>query len=243
MSIFSLVVARKDSKGLKNKVVQKIHDKYVFEYSIEYSLGLSSKIKREVLTVVSSNSEIIEQYCKENSILFTGRKPHLASDVAQIEDVVYDTYEQVSKEFKYISLLYGNIPTRYSDEFLRAFEFLESNPEYDAALSMQNVEKYNPAWMFELKENALPPKSQQGYRRQDLKQYMIHDGHTILTRSSYFMDFMKKNASRKMLFAAFGKTIKPILNSRLIIDIDTEKDLKLTEAFLRNYEQGRIKKG
>ena len=236
MSIFSLVIARKDSKGLKNKVVQKINNKYVFEYSIEYSLGLSSKINKEVLTVVSSDSEIIEQYCKKNSILFTRRKPHLASDVAQIEDVVYDAYEQVSREFKYISLLYGNIPTRYSDEFLRAFEFLENNPEYDAVLSMQNVEKYNPAWMFELEKDALPVKGQQGYRRQDLKQYMIHDGHTILAKSSYFMDFMKKGRSRKILFEAFGKTIKPMLNNRLIIDIDTERDLKLAEAFLRNYE-------
>lgn len=236
MSIFSLVAARKDSRGLKDKVVQKINNKYVFEYSIEYSLGLSDKINGEVLTVVSSDSEIIEQYCLENSILFIRRKPKLASDVTPIKNVIYDAYEQVDKKFKYISLLYGNIPTRYSDEFLKAFDFLEKNSNYDAVLSMQNVEKFNPAWMFEIDKDALPEKSEQGYRRQDLKQYMIHDGHTVLIKSNYFIEFMKKGEPEKIMLEAFGKTIKPMLNNKLIIDIDTEKDLKLAEAILRSHE-------
>src|SRR3989338_9242747 len=119
MSIFSLIVARSGSKGLKNKVVQVINDKCVFEYSVEYSLALPKNINREILTVVSSDSRIIEEYCRDRHILFIKRSPELALDTTKIEDVMYDAYIRVGKEFKYISLLYGNVPTRYPDEFMK----------------------------------------------------------------------------------------------------------------------------
>ena len=234
MSIFSLVVARKGSKGVKDKCMRKINDKSVFEYTIEYSIDLDSMIEEEVFTVVSSDSEIIREYCSENNICFLKRSPELASDVARIEDVIYDAYRKIGKDFDYISLLYGNIPTRYPEEFLKAYNFLLENKDYDAVISMQNVEKFNPAWMFELNEETLPVKGEKGYRRQDLKQFMIDDGHTILFRTKYFLEFMKKNSEINVIHEAFGRKIKPLLNDKLIIDIDTEKDLKLAEAVLKS---------
>lgn len=234
MCIFSLIVARKESKGLKEKVVQKINNKYIFEYSIEYSLGLADKFNKKVLTVVSSDSEIIEDYCLRKNITFIRRSPKLTSDIIPIEDVIYDAYVSVGRKFKYISLLYGNIPLRYYDEFLRAFTFLEENFDYDAVLSMQNVEKYNPAWMFEFNENVLPIKEKQGFRRQDLKPFMIHDGHTVLIRADYFIEFMNKGKATKVMYESFGRKIKPLLNTKLIIDIDTKKDLEMAEAIVEN---------
>ena len=233
MSVFSIVAARSHSKGLKDKVIQKINDKYIFEYSLDYSLGLSEKIGSEVFTVVSSDSKVIEEFCKKKNTLFSGRKPELATDTAKIEDVIYDTYMRIGRDFEYISLLYGNVPTRYPDEFLKAFNFLEENRDYDAALSMQNVEKYNPAWMFEFNADSLPVKNKEAYRRQDLKKFIIHDGHTILTRSSYFIEYMKEAKAGNIMYEAFGRKIKPMLNNKPVIDIDTQKDLKLAMAALR----------
>lgn len=233
MSVLSVLAARKDSKGLKDKTVRKINNKYVFEYSLEYSLELPNKIRKDVLTVVSSDSEIIEKHCLDRGILFIKRDAHLAFDTTRIENVIYDAYLKVNREFKYISLLYGNIPTRYPDEFIKAFEFLERNSDYHGVLSMQKVEKYNPAWMFEFNDELLPTKKEEGFRRQDLKQFMIHDGHTILVRSGYFINFMKKRRKQEINFEAFGRRIKPMLNENLIIDIDTKKDLRLAEAALQ----------
>lgn len=105
--------------------------------------------------------------------------------------------------------------------------FLVRNFDYDAVLSMQNVEKYNPEWMFELNKRILPVKPKQAFRRQDLTQYMIHDGHTVLIRSDYFVHFMRKKKVGSVMYEMFGKKIKPMLNNKLIIDIDTEKDLEL----------------
>ncbi|MBN2483033.1 MAG: hypothetical protein JXD21_02365 [Candidatus Omnitrophica bacterium] len=239
MSIFSLIVARKGSKGLPNKVVRKINGKYVFQYSVEYSCSLSDIIKEEVVTAVSSDCEEIKEYCAGQNVVFIDRQAHLASDQVKIEEVIYDAYSKGGNRCEYVSLLYGNIPTRYPEEFKRAFDFLEAHTDYDAALSMQNVEKYNPAWMFALHEELLPEKDLRGYRRQDLEQFMIHDGHTILFRAGYFVRFMESRRAARKMYEQFGEKIKPVLCNRLIIDVDTERDLIAAEAILK-YNNGGV---
>lgn len=233
MSILSIVTVREGSKGLENKCMRRIDGKSVFEYTIEYSTYLNSMMKEEVFTVVSSDSETIKNYCSKNNIHFIKRSWELSSDSAKVEDVIYDAYCKTGKDFDYISLLYGNIPIRYPEEFLKTYKFLIENKDYDCVLSMQNVEKFNPSWMFELDENILPSKKSKGYRRQDLEQLMIHDGHTILFRTKYFLEFMERNSKQSIMYESFGKKIKPMLNDKLIIDIDTERDLNLATAVLK----------
>lgn len=232
MSILSLVAIREGSKGLEKKCLRKIGGKAIFEYTIEYSIDLDHRIEEEVSTVVSSDSEIVRRYCSENNICFLKRSPWLASDVARIEDVIYDAYCKIGRDFDYISLLYGNSPIRYPEEFLKAYSFLRENKGYDAVISMQKVGKFHPSWMFELNEDALPIKKEKAYRRQDLRQLMIDDGHTILFRTKHFLEFMERNSRTNVIFEAFGKKIRPLLNDKLIIDIDTEKDLKLADVVL-----------
>lgn len=232
MSILSVVVIREGSEGLKNKCLRKIGGKAVFEYTIEYSLDLNRRIKEGVFTVVSSDSETVRKYCSEKNVYFLKRDSKLASDVARLEDVIFDAYRKIGKDFNHISLLNGNCPIRYPEEFLKAYRFLQENKDYDGVLSMQNVEKFNPDWMFELNEDVIPAQKSKGYRRQDLKQLMIHDGHTILFRTKYFTEFMESNCKQTIMYQAFGKKIKPMLNDKLVIDIDTEKDLKLAGAVL-----------
>ena len=92
MSIFSIVTVREGSKGLKNKCMKRIDGKSVFEYTIGYSIYLDNMIKEEVFTVVSSDSEIIKNYCSRNNVRFIKRSPELSSNSARIEDVIYDAY-------------------------------------------------------------------------------------------------------------------------------------------------------
>jgi CMP-N-acetylneuraminic acid synthetase len=234
MKVFSIIAVRKGSKGLRGKCVRKIANKSVFEYVIEYSLKIDYELRGKHFTVVSSDSEIVRKHCSKNEIPFIKRSPLLASDTAQIEEVIYDAYLKAGREFDLISLLYGNIPTRYPEEFMKAYKFLKANKDIDAVLSMQKVEKYNPDWMFELNEEVLPTRKCAIYRRQDLKHYMIHDGHTILFRTDHFLRFMQeKGLSRKKgLYDSFGDKIKPMLNEKIIVDIDTQRDLQLAGAIL-----------
>jgi len=240
MKVFSIIAVRKGSKGLRGKCVRKIAHKSVFEYVIEYSLKMDYGLKGEHFTVVSSDSEIVKKYCFKNDIPFMKRNRLLASDTAQIEEVIYDAYLKAGREFDLISLLYGNIPTRYPEEFMKAYNFLKVNHDFHAVLSMQKVEKYNPDWMFEINEEVLPKRKCAIYRRQDLKQYMIHDGHTILFRADHFLRFMREKGlnGKKGLYDSFGEKIKPMLNEKIIVDIDTQRDLQLAGAILSYRKRG-----
>ena len=109
------------------------------------------------------------------------------------------------------------------------------------------MEKFHPDWMFDYNEELLPIVKETHYRRQNLPQKMLPDGHTFLFKTK---DFYKKykgtiSFSRGYMYAIFGTKVKPMLNNKLIIDIDTEKDLKLAEAILESklYLEGSYTKG
>ena len=79
--------------------------------------------------------------------------------------------------------------------------------------------------MFELNEEIIPRKKDSGYRRQDLPQFMIPDGHITLFRTHYFIKFMKNKHPINYRYETLGRKIRPMLHNKLIIDIDTERDL------------------
>lgn len=222
----SVVCARAGSKGLKNKCLTRINGRMTAEYAIEYSLSLGSGIK----TVVSTDIKEIISFCRKNNIAFIQRDAVLCLDESRIEATLADAIEKMGKEyFEYCSLVYGNIPTRYPRLFHEALRFLEKNRGYDAVISMQNVEKFHPEWMFDFEDKILPVKRETSYRRQGLAQKMIHDGHTLIFRIGGFLKRYRCRSAykNKYMYSLFGPRIKPLLNSEIIIDIDTRKDLKL----------------
>lgn len=230
MSVLSVVCARAGSKGLANKCIARLGGLMVAEYAIEYSLSLGSDVR----TVVSTDIAELIAYCNKRDIACVTRDPRYCSDESRIEDALADAIEKYGKNADWCSLVYGNIPTRYPRLFHEAMAFLQSHDEYDSVLSMQNVEKFHPAWMFDYNSDAVPREKEQHYRRQLLPQKMIHDGHTVLFKSS---DFIERYAGRKaydngILYSIFGNTIKPLMNDEVIIDIDTQRDLKLAQAFI-----------
>jgi len=227
--VLSIVVARTGSKGVLNKNCLYMNNKMIYRYSLDYSIFLQNLIGDNIDTAISTDSDVILKDCNGLDIIAIRRNKDLSSDDIQIEDVIYDVYNRYDKKYELISLLYGNIPTRYPDEFIKAYNFLEANPEYDCVLSFKDVEKYNPEWMFEYNDEILLDKNAP-YRRQNLKRYMIHDGHTILFRIEPFIEYMKKRRNDS-LYCMFGKKIKPMINDKLIIDIDTYKDLELAKLF------------
>jgi len=230
MKTLSVVCARAGSKGLLNKCIARINGRMIIEYSIEYSLSLGKDVK----TVVSTDIKEVVDYCKARDIPFIIRAPELCSDNARIEDTLADAIEKDAFNCEYCSLVYGNIPLRYPELFFEALSFLDKNNEFDAAISMQNVEKYHPSWMFDYNEEILPREKEDHYRRQMLPQKMIHDGHTVLFRSMGFFDRYKgtEEYEKNYRFAAFGNKIKPLINTELIVDIDTKKDLILAESVI-----------
>jgi len=231
--ILSLIVARAGSRGLPNKNIMMLNGKQVFEYTVDYSNVLSRIYPNH--TVISTNSQIIIDYCKKNGIDYIDRDNALATDTTRIEDVIYDAYKKLNGNYKYISLLYSDMPTRYIQEFINAYSFLEGNDDYDCAMSFMDVKRH-PEYMF-IKDNDILPRNETiQYRRQDLKKYIIHNGHTILFRPKHFMKFMESGKDVEYLYESFGRKIKPILTGELIISIDNKYDFKLAESIIRSLD-------
>jgi CMP-N-acetylneuraminic acid synthetase len=207
----------------------------VAEHVIAWSQSLR-ELGVKVTTVVSTNIPELEEICERHRAIYLFRSEELAADTTRIEDVILDAYERVQNNCDYISLLYGNIPTRHSELFLGPIAHLEKNLDVDAVLTFHPVEKFHPAWMAELRNDRLPSMPGGGYRRQDLKPYMIHDGHTIISRRSYFCDHWPPRNLQEggEIYAAFGSVIKPWLHDRLIVDIDTERDYLLAKAVMES---------
>ncbi|UCG70792.1 MAG: hypothetical protein JSV09_07290 [Thermoplasmata archaeon] len=232
MKVLSVVCARAGSKGLRNKCIAKIRDKMVVEYSIEYSLSLGDNVK----TVVSTDIEEIIDHCEKRNIAYIRRGPRLCTDDSKIDDALADAIEKDDLNCKYCSLLYGNVPLRFPKLFHEALGFLEDNADFDAVISMQNVEKYHPLWMFDYSEKMLPKVKDSHHRRQMLPQKMIHDGHTLIFKSENFYKRYKgiMKYDKDYRYSIFGNKIRPMVNDKLIIDVDTEKDLELAEVILFN---------
>lgn len=233
MKVLSVICARAGSKGLKNKCIIKIKNRMVIEYSIEYSMSLGKNVK----TVVSTDIDRVIEYCEINDIEYIRRDPKLCEDETKIDDVLADAIGQKGEGYNYCSLVYGNLPTRYPRLFHGAVKFLKKNIAYDAVISMQFVKKFHPEWMCDYNKDVMPKLNTVLYRRQSLPPKIIHDGHTLLFKSNGFMRRHKNLVSngRSSMYAIFGNKIKPMVNDEIIVDIDSENDMKVAKAIISQY--------
>ena len=229
--ILSLIVARANSKQLPNKNILLLDGKKVFEYSLDYSRELEKIYP--IHTVVSTDSNAIIDYCKKNNIDYINRDKSLAKDDTKIEDVVYDAYKKLNKNYKYISIVYADLPTRYIQEFIKAYSFLENEKDYDCAISYTNVRNH-PEYMSEKTNDELIKKKTTHFRKQDLKEYIIYTGHTLLFKSKYFIEYINSGKKVNYLYEQFGNKIKPIMTDRLITSINDKRDFELAKAIIRN---------
>ncbi|MGR3301655.1 MAG: cytidylyltransferase domain-containing protein [Candidatus Scalindua sp.] len=239
MKLLSVICARAGSKGLANKCIAKINNRMVIEYAIEYSLSQGSGVE----TVISTDIAEVVEYCKMRNITCIERDIKFCTDESRIDDALADAIKKKGYDCEYCSLVYGNIPTRYPNLLHDALDFMQMNEDYDAVISMQNVEKFHPEWMFDYNEEVLPLEVECHYRRQSLPQKMIHDGHTLVfKKNDFFRRYMSElSYDKEKRYSIFGSKIKPLINNEIIIDIDTKKDLILAEAVIQKSAQEHFK--
>jgi CMP-N,N'-diacetyllegionaminic acid synthase len=237
--VLAIIVARQGSKGLSSKCMLPICNMPVVEHVITWANSLACK-DIDVNIIVSSDIIELEAICKKHGVSWRKRPSELANDVSYIEDVVMDAALHSQYEPDYLFQMYGNVPVRHDRLFYDPLEFLEDHQKFDAVLSFQKVEKFNPEWMVACETDRLPQWDKSAHRRQDLKPYMIHDGHTILMRSDHFLKFWphRDQRTRNQMYEAYGFVIKPWLHNHLVIDIDTENDYILAKAYLESGRYG-----
>jgi hypothetical protein len=140
----AILLARKGSKGVKDKNKMSILGRPAFTYPI--MAVQNSKYVDEVF--ISSDDEDIMKYADENGIRRVERPDYLATDGALFEDALVDAYFKIKEKFgvdvQNVVVLMGNaltVDNRLIDE---ALETLQKNPEADSAVTVTKFNMYSP---------------------------------------------------------------------------------------------------
>ena len=226
MKILGIIPARSGSKGVKNKNIRKLNNKYLIDYTIVESL-------KSNLTdvIVSTDSLKIMQIVKDlgGNAPFL-RPKNLAADNSSSISVVQHaivTYSKITGLiYDAIMLLQPTCPLRTFLDINNSIDlFISKNP--DSVISVYNVNGLHPARMKYLDNNNYlidPPFAEkiENQPRQELKPMYIRNGAIYLTKLSEI---------NKGTFKG-NKSLAYIMDADKSINIDTEFDFKLAEMLL-----------
>ena len=107
MKILTIIPAKTDSTRLPKKNIQKIKDKTLVEYSIDYAK--QSKYNPKI--ILSSESKIIEEIAYKNEVEFSLRDKSMCGDV-EVTDVYIQLLNQINEKFDIIVALQPDHPDR-----------------------------------------------------------------------------------------------------------------------------------
>ena len=148
-----IIVARKGSKGIKNKnflLINKKENKRVIDYTLE-SAKQAHKLNSVIL---SSNDERILNRAKKYDLdMIIKRSSKLSNDNSKTVDAVIDAVKKFEKKFykpKFIVLLQPTSPLRKSKHIDESINFFnKNNMKYNSLVS---VSEYNGTHPFKLKK-------------------------------------------------------------------------------------------
>lgn len=107
MKVLAIIPAKLDSKRLKHKNIREVGGKPMFLHSVDYARQSSY----DVDIIVSSESSIVEQICKQHNILFHTRSKELCGDV-EVVDVYEAIINELDKEYDIVVGLQPDNPNR-----------------------------------------------------------------------------------------------------------------------------------
>lgn len=167
----AIIPAKKDSLRIPNKNIQLINDKMLFIYSVEYAL------ENEFTPVVSTDSELIIGYCKENNISYHEENV----DDTQMENCVNQVLDKYDCD--YFALLQPTSPIRKKELLKKMY-----NSRLESAFTAQKIK------MIGLYQNEFI----RAWREQDCDNFLYHfDGNIIFCKTSFYKSnnyYLDKNS-------------------------------------------------
>ena len=220
MKILNLIVARSDSKRLKNKNMRLIDGKPLIDYTIDFS----KKIASDNLILLSTDSEKILERGKKKKILCPWLRPkYLSNDRSNLVDVSIHAikwYEKKIGSVDALILLQSSSPFRDLKTVNRGIRIFKKNIN-NTIISISANNKH-PKWNFIIKNNLLHPY----YKsiKFDYKDQLSSIEKTYRPNGNFYIISKKKLFKEKSFYRG---NLKPIIlhNIRDSIDIDTLHDL------------------
>lgn len=210
MSAACFIPIKADSERVSKKNFRYLNGKKLYEYICEHvkEAGVFDDI------YLDSNSEEIENYANRNGYHFIQRKPELAKDTANGNDLLVYHYESFP-EYEYYFQLFATAPYLQPKSIKDCFDILSGSEEYDSCFTA--IENHSFYWYAGSPMNYRPgilPRSQDmlpvveettgmyGITRESLNKYRCRIG-----RKPYIH----------------------IVNKFEAVDINTEEDFRIAE--------------
>ncbi len=218
---FAIILARKNSKGIKNKNLKYINGKPLIYWSIVNSIN--SKLIDK--TFVSSDSKKILNYAKRNGSDIILRPYKYAKDNTSSEISLLHSIRQLEKKkFKFDTVLFiqPTSPIRKSSDFDNAIKKYK-NKKLDSLFSATISHDTN---FWKIKNNKLKANYnfKKRKRRQDFGDEYLENG------SFYIFDKEKFKIKKCRLFGKIGIYLMSKLHS---FQIDDLEDIKLINAIFK----------
>ncbi len=216
MRILAIIPARFGSKGLPGKNLRLLAGKPLIVHSIDVARACSSVSE----VVVTSDAEEIGNVAISSGAVFVRRPGELAQDTTPMEPVLQHCLLAREKDgplFDAILLLQPTSPLRTREDIGKAIE-LFSHGEVDTVLSAFPFHGYR----YHVKEGIAQPQFQIRGNRQDRQEEFVENGAVYLARA----DLVREG---KLFGDRLALSVMPVSRS---VDVDTQDDLKLAEAFL-----------
>ena len=224
--IIAIIPARGGSKGIPRKNLKLLAGKPLISYTIK--AAMQSRYLDRI--IVSTDSSEIAVVSKEYGAEVLKRPGQLATDKANVIDVVLQVFKALTKEryeVQAIVLLQPTSPLRTAKDIDKAVEmFLENKAEFLVSVYQLEVP---PHWTFSLQEGYLKPIFGWHYfklRKQDVPKVYMPNGAIYIS---------KPETIKKRHGFYSEKTLPYIMPREKSIDIDEEIDLKFAEFLLKEY--------
>lgn len=223
----AVIPARAGSKRLPGKNRRLLGGKPLVQWTIE-----AARAVPEIDTVcVSTDDKAITTLASDLGLDVPFIRPaHLSSDTANSVDVVRHALEwyrrNAGEVFDYVILLQPTSPLRTAEHIREAIAALK---RHDAAAIVSVCPmSHSPLWANTLPENdsltGFLPEMVKGRRSQDLPTYYRLNGAIYIVRTERFLT----DEAFLLPDACFAYRMPESVS----VDIDSEQDLRLAEAFL-----------
>ncbi len=228
-----IITARANSKGIKNKNLQKINNKELIYYPIK--AALKSKLINDV--VVSTDSPKIAKISKDYGakVPFLRPKKFALDSSPSSEAVLHCINFLRKKNFTYNNfiLLEPTSPLTSNIDIDKAIRVFERNKiKADALVTVSKAEQSHPVFLVKKdKNNLIKPflkKSFDFKRRQDLSKLFFFDGSLYISKVKTYLT--KKTFNH-------NKTLAYQLEKYKYIEIDDKIDLKLVRIIKKYFKK------
>tara|TARA_B100000035_G_C20829019_1_gene477809 strand:+ start:61 stop:753 length:693 start_codon:yes stop_codon:yes gene_type:complete len=216
--IISIIPARKNSKRIKNKNLQKIGLESLAERAIKFSL--SSKLIHK--TIVSTDDKKIFKIAKKyNCNELNLRNKKLSTSKTRTVELLFDMIKKHKLENCYILILQCTSPFRKKSDLKKILSIFQKD-KANAVISVEKNTFPHPLKVLKKKDKYLYPylNNETNVPRQELSDVYVSNG-------AYYLICCKKLLKYKTLIPP--KTSYFVMSKIRSINIDYPDDLKLSK--------------